>query len=409
MPASPDLIERSAELKRALVAYAQGEAFSGELQRFLEERFGGEPPDEDHRTNAIDAFLLQHRLADGRTPLEHYLDGEPSLSASERELLLRWHDVVEGVFVVQRRDRDTLLVENLVDELMYRVRSHTGPGAFSRVKEGAFLVARLVPIEDEWLISGASTLFTRSQQEIAYRIAAELAEAHPRLVFRNPTNVARAWEQQRREREAFIAFFGADLVVLAGPELEDRMRAFARYQVYEARDEEGKTVAERARRVYGTVPPLPDPELPPELRARETVGVVYDEIDGMQFLPDFALVERGFAEPFLAAEGPCREAIQRYLDDPTISPRVIERLAVRDTGRASRVLAQLLDAPDFTWEQDGEATLRRLKAGYYEKPIRPSVVPLSEELARAKLGMGSSFMAGVARRVGRSGRRQRRR
>jgi hypothetical protein len=49
------------------------------------------------------------------------------LPEDERELLLGWRDIVEGIFEVQGRDGDALVTENLVDELTYRVQSNMGP------------------------------------------------------------------------------------------------------------------------------------------------------------------------------------------------------------------------------------------------------------------------------------------
>jgi hypothetical protein len=71
-------------------------------------------------------------------------------------MLLGWREVVEGIFRVQRRDRDALVAVNLVDELTYRVRSNRGPAALASMRRGMFLIARLVPIGEEWLLSGRS-------------------------------------------------------------------------------------------------------------------------------------------------------------------------------------------------------------------------------------------------------------
>jgi hypothetical protein len=391
------------------VDFAQGPDLAQALQEYIAERFAGETPDEDQRVSAIDAFVLQHQLSDGRTPLEHFVEAHPELQEAERAMLLGWREVVEGVFAIQRRDSDALLLDNLIDELMYRVRANTGPHPFAKLKEGSFLLARLVPIQDEWLLSGAYSTFTRSQRDIVYRVAAELAEANPPLVFRNPANVARAWEQQGKEREEFIAFFGSDLVVLPGAQVDERMRAYANYQVYEVRDAEGKTVAERAKRVYGAMPPLPEPDLPEDIGAKETVGVMFDEVDGLRFLPDFAPVQEAFANPELAgADAWYRSAVRAYLHDATISPRVLQRLAEPDPERASQVMARVLDRPDFSWGQDGEALLQETKAGYFEKPAMPGIVPLSEELARAKLGVAPSLAATMAQRATRASRASKR-
>src|SRR5688572_1791380 len=122
MAASAELIARSAELKRALVEFAQSDENAAALEAFMAERLEGEETDEDQRTNVVDAFVLEHRSEAGRTLAERYAQAHPELPEAERAMLARWREVIHGVFVIQRRDSDALLLDNLIDELMYRVR-----------------------------------------------------------------------------------------------------------------------------------------------------------------------------------------------------------------------------------------------------------------------------------------------
>jgi hypothetical protein len=82
--------------------------------------------DEQRLVMAIDHFLLQFRLRNGRTVVEEFVTANPELPETEREMLLGWRDVVEGIFEVRGRDGAALVVENLIDDLTYRVRSNMG-------------------------------------------------------------------------------------------------------------------------------------------------------------------------------------------------------------------------------------------------------------------------------------------
>ncbi|MDN5858889.1 MAG: hypothetical protein L0H84_09720 [Pseudonocardia sp.] len=55
------------------------------------------------------------------------------------------------------------------------------------------------------------------------RAAARIALSRPDLAFRNPERLARGWMLQRADREAFVAHFGSDLVIVPVDELPDRM------------------------------------------------------------------------------------------------------------------------------------------------------------------------------------------
>jgi hypothetical protein len=89
------LIERSAELKRALVGFALSSRTESHLERFMSESTG---PNEaliaDEPIDAIDRFALLYRFPNGKTVLDQFLAGWPDLSTADREMLragaIRW-------------------------------------------------------------------------------------------------------------------------------------------------------------------------------------------------------------------------------------------------------------------------------------------------------------------------------
>lgn len=384
MTAILDLVARSGDLKRELVDFSHQPRFERVARKAVQERFGRFPMlDEEEAINFQDWFALQARLPDGRSIVEHFVDARPDLPEEERAMLLGWRDVVEGLFEVKRRSGETVLLHNLVDDLMYRARANVGPAIFRQMPRGTFLAARLIPIDDEWLLSGASTVLPSADRALVYQMAVELSSQFPAMVFRNPEKLAQAWELQREERRHFIDFFGSDLVVLSGREMVERMRAYDHYRAYEAKDAEGKTVAERTREAHGAEPPGLDFPWPDDFAAAESIGMIYDEQEGLTFLMDFGTVEQTFANPDLAVDRRCRTAVLDYLKEETISPMVFRRLAERDPERASQVFQRVLKQPNFSWERDGEALLRKHKAEFFEQPALPSVMPISDPLAQA--------------------------
>jgi len=260
-----------------------------------------------------------------------------------------------------------------------------------------FVIARLVPIGQEWLLSGASTIWPAANRGEAYRLAAELAARHPELVFRNPERLAQGRERQREERRHFIAFFGSDLVVLSGDELAGRMEAYWRFRMHEVRDAESRSAADRLRERYGAAAQVPEVGLPADLSEADTVGVVYDEVEGNYFWANFGLLQETFADSALAARRRHREAVLGYLEEPSISPLALRRLAEPDPERASHVFSRVLKRPGFSWERDGEALLRQYKASWFERPVLPSVTPISQAL---------SDHYGPARRPSKGGKRR---
>lgn len=88
-PTENDLIERSGELKRRLIAFATGRRYRRALDALMVENadllLAG---DEGDVVNLLDRFALQHRLADGRRVVEQFVEKQKGMAPEEREMLL---------------------------------------------------------------------------------------------------------------------------------------------------------------------------------------------------------------------------------------------------------------------------------------------------------------------------------
>lgn len=374
-----DLLVHCSELKRQLVEFARSRSFSRQFDQALRAGSRGEAVDESEFINIIDHFILQRPLPGERTVVEAFASAHPELTEADRQMLLGWRDVVEGVFEIRERDGESIITVNLIDELTYRVYSNAGPIALTPMKPGCFMIARIVPIGTGWMLSGTQQTFGASQRAGVLQVAAELAAKHPRLVFRNPGKVTQGWELTRKQRAMFIEFFGSDLIVVPGPEVESRMNGFTRYtrRVLEDADpaasRPGADVAART----------PAFSVPGDLASAPTVALAYDETEGLMFLANFALVREAFENPGLAADSEHRQAVLGYLEADSISALPFRRLAGVDTARASQLFQHLLDKPGFSWERDGEALLRKHKPWCFGAKPQPPVTPLGSELAEA--------------------------
>jgi hypothetical protein len=350
-----------------------------------------------------DCFVLEHQLPNGRTVVEQFVDAHPQLPVQEREMVLGWRDVVQGPFEVQRRDGSALVVVSLVDELSYRVRSNMGPEVFRQMPRRSFLIARLVPVGDEWMLSGPTNVLRPAQQDVAYELALDMALRTPEAVFRNPEKLARAWEQQRTDRERFIRFFGADLVVVTGDQAEEQLNAYYAFCREEILGSAPKGPSRGRRAGDG-----PLVELPLDMVESETVGLIYDETDGLGFYAEFGLALEAFTDPNLVRRRRWREQVLSYLHDDSVEPMVLRRLADQDPDKATVVFRRLLKRPRFEWSRDGEELMREAKrrvqtggGGYDERSfswwrrtVRRGVRPRS-----LVAGAGGSDCAGGLLRV----------
>jgi hypothetical protein len=352
------LVERSATLKQELVAFLRDRRVSREFDEALEERYGGlVTGDQDELALFFDTFLLQHRLRDGRTPVERFVRARGELPRAERDMMLGWTGVIESVFEVGDFDGKAAWMTNLVDELPYRVWSNMGAAGFEQLRPGMIAAVRLVPVLDQWLISGPGMVLPPEDAEPLLRIAAQRAATHPEALCRNERHHETARRMQYEGREKFIAHFGSDLVIVTGVELERRAAEFW------------------AASGAGAVA---DQRLPRRLTAARTVGVFYDEVEGLGFYENFGDVRAAFVDETPTASS--LAMVREYLEDEDTSPMPLLRCVHDHPDRVDAVFAQALGRPGFSWESDGDALLRRHKAGYFDEPSSFGISVVSERL-----------------------------
>lgn len=371
------LVERSGDLKRELLEFSWSRRLDRDRRQVLRDRFPtGFADDESEVIAALDYFLLQHELRSGKTVVETFVASLPDLPAHERELLLGWRDVVEGIFEVRGRDGDALVTENLVDELTYRVYSNVGPGVFRPLKPGGFMIARLVPVASEWLVSGNFACYPKRDRAAIHRCACEIALRHPGRAFRNPDKLALAQQQQKTVHGWFVQFFGDDFVVIPGAQLTERMHSFYMFCRGQAEAELG-TSGKQPKNL-----PFQAHDYPADMVASDAVAITHDEVDGMGLYAEFGLIEEAFADPNLLRHPEYRRRVRDYLDDPTVSPLLFERMAARHPERTNQVFRKVLGRKDFDWILGGEKLMRRRKPDYFDRPRSPRIVPLSDKLLR---------------------------
>lgn len=366
-------MERAGELKGELVSFAMSDRFDSALRELVLDAFpGGVVNDESIFTSVIENFLFNHRLAGGDLVVERFVADRRDLPEEDKALLLGWRDNVQGMFEIgQPYGDDGIIAFNHVDELTYRVRSNMGPEGIKLLIPGTIMIGGIVPVGDEWMISGTPMAFPADQAEQVLAGLPKLVMSHPARVFRNPDKLAQARQMQEEQRQAFVDLHGSDLVVIPGAKIRQTLMAFYRY------------VYERAGSKAG---PWTDPDLPPlpeEWTTADTMAMIYDAEDGLGFYSDFAAARQAFADPSLILRQRYRDVISGYLREEGVSPVPIRRL-VAESGpdAASRLFRKLLKKPRFSWERDGEPLLRKYKADWYAQPPFPRVTPASPALSQ---------------------------
>jgi hypothetical protein len=174
-----------------------------------------------------------------------------------------------------------------------------------------------------------------------------------------------------------VEFFGGDELVLSPAEAEERINAFYRHQ------QEAALAARSARRRPPGVPGVDVPafELPPGLADAQTIGIIYDEIDGLNFYNDYGMLRDLFADPALVSDTRYADVLRGYLKAETIGPLPFRRLAAAHPQTVDAVFRKALRQPHFAWAEHGEALMRRRKPWYFEREPRPNRTVIGARLS----------------------------
>jgi hypothetical protein len=190
----------------------------------------------------------------------------------------------------------------------------------------------------------------------------------------------------REDRAAFVEFCGGDELVLQPAEAEDLLNAYYRHRQEAA--VAGQPDRARGRRLPGL--DLPFFELPSELAGSDTIGVIYDQVDGLNFYADYGMLRDLFVEPALGGRRQYQDLLRTYLREESIGPLPIRRLAAAHPETADTVFRKLLRKPGFTWSEHGETLLRRRKPWYYAHEPRPGVSVIGDRLSALAAGRRQS-------------------
>jgi hypothetical protein len=329
--------------------------------------------------------------AGGLAAVERFAAAQRGLGRADRDLLVDWAgNSVRGVFEVSgiaRRDSagEAVIALNLVDDLDYRVYGlqtaatppvAAGGTSAEAVTPGGFFAGTLLPLADDdsaWLAAGDEIGYPKADARQVARLAIDLATREPDLVFRNQEKATQGWAYMRRDREEFVTFFGGDELVLPTAEAEGRLNAY-----YQMRRDSALAARGRHRAVSETGETTF--VMPDGFFEFDTVGIIYDEVDGFVVVPEYGLLRAMFADPSLAADPQHANVLRAYLREDSIPPLPLRRMAAAFPGNVDAVFRRVLGNRAFTWKQNGSGLLRKRKPGYYRAEPTPGVAVLGDRL-----------------------------
>jgi hypothetical protein len=373
MPVS--LLQRAIQLRQKLVDYAH-QKFSAAYQQTFEQVHAGRlaevTPDE---LLAFEMwFALEYLGPDHRTVLSHFL--EDCEDGADLVLAEQWQLVIQGIFQVRQLLAGNYFeLFNLVNEVTYTVAGN--PDSPLPLEKGEFIAARILPFQDYHIFAGViDRLETRKKNEL-YALVAEIQLHNPRMAFiDNQERIAQAYRIQAEEYQDFVAFFGADEVILSGIELPEKMREFYHYRYFQKRTQEGgATLARAFQEKYHQLPPSPSFEFLPDLEAQQDLGLIYDKTEGMVFFLHYGRFREIFSRTDFKRIKNWRKIIFGYLEDPGISSLPFRRMALEFPEQSRLVFQALLKRRHFVLNEDLPLLIKQYKPMEPLTHLTPAIIP----------------------------------
>ena len=399
---------------------AEGE-LAESIETYAAQKSRPERQDIAQRDLIIDTFLTEGKVGDKET-LDIFLENQPDLSPSDRNLVSNWRRSFIALFAVIQVLPDGFELMNWLTAKHYIVKPNNPLTLeeMARFKEGEILLSRIAPITDTyWMFSGPCIPMGRlGKPKLAVAIGNFKDNYKNALYSDAPELLELAWQSVEQYHQDFLEFFGSDEVTLPGYQLNKKIeefqeiltkRRFAAAGIDENKSlselaeeagmtqEEMKAAAEEAgadskeiAQMFDSKNPTkmvtPKVELPASLKKAEQLTALTHPRWGQIFLPTYsrfkAMLE---AEDWQNIEG-AEKLVRQYLEDPAINVFIWHRLAKTYPNQLEKLLQTVLQRPEFKIS-DLDALLQE-----YNKPLEPYL----PEIASVPLHLHNLFQEALA-------------
>ncbi|NJR64933.1 MAG: hypothetical protein HC772_05835 [Leptolyngbyaceae cyanobacterium CRU_2_3] len=349
--------------------------------------------DMQRRTFVVDRFIAEGKVGD-TTPIDIFLDANPDLDKSDRQLVTRWKQSFIGLFAIQQVLEDGFELMNWTTAKQYQVKQTEPKELEKRHRLGTdeVILAQISPLSDsDWMFfSPWISLGKLGKPKLAVAIGNFKQNYKSYLYSDAPDLLAEAWKSVEQHHQNFVDFFGDAEVTLPGYQLNKKLAEFQEIitqkslaasgidptqsledlvkeagvsqadiaEVAEAMGADQKTVSQLLE--HQAIPKMvaPKVELPAPLKKAEQVTVLTDPRWGQMFLPTYSQFKSLLQAEDWQTIANAKEIVQKHLKQPDINSFVWHRLAKQYPTQMQSLLQQVLERPDFNLEDDLDSLLQ---------------------------------------------------
>ncbi|HEY9617101.1 MAG TPA: hypothetical protein V6C64_09680 [Microcoleaceae cyanobacterium] len=350
----------------------------------------------------VTLFLMEGRVGE-QTPLELFVQEQPSLSASDRALIQNWSHAFMGLFEVMQVQPDGFEVMSWTTAKHYQVKLQDPreQERLARLKAGDIVLAPIAPISnDEWMFFNPPALLGKlGKPKLAVAVGSFKDNYKNYLYSDAPELLAEAWKSVARYHDEFVEFFGSDELTLPGHQLDKKLTEFQTViadrrfeaagidrsksleelaseaglsddEIAEAAAEMGADPKALADLKAGKQPDMVTPKIaiPDALKKAEQVTMLSHPHWGQLFLPRYSTLQALLTAEDWQSVPNADKLIRQALEDPQMNAFVWHRLADRYPQSLEAVLRAVLDRPTLNLKTDLDQVLQE-----FGKPIQPEL------------------------------------
>jgi hypothetical protein len=401
-----DIIERANQLKKDLVDFvydAEGE-LAVSLEKYAAEQGKKKYQDLKQQNLVIDRFMIEGKVRD-KTPLEMFLEQEPALTPSDRNLLSNWQRSFMGLFEVIRPFSEGVEIMNWLTAKHYLVLWGAQiPQAMSRWQPGEIFLTRIAPItekNDYWLfLSDQIVKGKLSKPKLAVAIGEFKQNYQNSLYGDAPELLALAWDSVTQYHQEFVGFFGSDRIALPGYQLNRQINKLQEAMnqkrlaeagidgskslqevmqetgeneadILAAAEEMGANSAELAQSIKNQAKlslKMPKTNLPDEITQAEMVTAFSHPKWGQMLIPTYSRFQAMLAAGEPQNHPNSEKLVHKYLEDPQLNFFLWQQLQQQYPTQLEKLLQVILKNPDFNLTRDLATTLTK-----FNKPLEPEL------------------------------------
>ncbi|MEZ7891592.1 MAG: hypothetical protein QMC67_07580 [Candidatus Wallbacteria bacterium] len=402
---------RNAELKAEFIEYAKSPKYEALHGKVLNTIFsaGSDVPDDGQITeikpenlqpeeyyNFLDWFALELKLEDNQTILDKFInENTGKFTAADLKIIECWRNVFESLFKIESIAEDGFYAINILNLKRYFLKPTVSMEDFTNVEKGTLLWARIFPFKQFHVFSGAivQLMFEDINDTINYVV--EMVLERPQVYFQdNPEGIDAAFKLQNLERELFMEHFGDDMLILDGAELKSNYNDFyikAAGDVAKLRLDLRKELLKNlksSQKLLQSESSKPLEENTHEFNSIleqytkfDSVGIIYDQKEGINFYPDFRKFEALFSldnEETLEGDAKENDIIIEYLKNENISALPFKKMFEKYPDNFAFKMSSFFDvSPEkIKTSEDFDKHMTPFKSFFYKTIPMPSILPV---------------------------------